>query len=72
MTAARDPSATEIRLSAMSPEKVADVLRRAGSRHATPDAVRADIGSGAPVNPDGTINLLEYGAWLVREMAHGD
>lgn len=67
-----ETATNEPRITAMPPEKVADILRRAGSRHATPEAVRADIENGAPVNPDGTVNLLEYAAWLVRETAHGD
>ena len=67
----REPSANELRLTALPPAKVAEVLRRAGSRHATLETVQADLAAGAPANPDGSINLLAYGAWLVRELAHG-
>ena len=66
-----DPRATELRLTALPPAKVAEVLRRAGSRHASIESIQADLAAGAPVNPDGSINLLAYGAWLVRELAHG-
>jgi hypothetical protein len=31
--------------------------------------LRADLAAGAPVNPDGTLHLVRYAAWLVREMA---
>ena len=31
--------------------------------------LRRDVEAGAPVNPDGTINLVHYAAWLVKEMA---
>lgn len=46
----------------------AEILARAGAA-CTEASIRADVAAGAPVNPDGTINLLAYGAWLVRE--HG-
>ena len=43
------------------------------SGHAITDAmISDDLASGAPVNPDGTINLVHYAAWLVGEMARGD
>ena len=29
-----------------------------------------DIDAGAPTNGDGTINLVQYAAWLVKEMAN--
>jgi len=31
------------------------------------EAIAADVAAGAPVNADGTINLVHYCAWLVRE-----
>jgi hypothetical protein len=34
--------------------------------------LQADIEAGAPTNPDGTINLVNYAVWLVGEMGHGD
>lgn len=33
--------------------------------------IKEDIGEGAPANSDGTINLLHYGAWLVKERSLG-
>ena len=33
--------------------------------------LQADIDDGAPTNPDGTMNLVQYAAWLVKEMASG-
>ncbi len=29
--------------------------------------ILADIEAGAPTNPDGTLNLVAYVAWLIRE-----
>ena len=61
--------ASEPRITALPPVKVSDVLRQAGARHVSPEAIQADIDAGAPVNADGTVNLIEYAAWLVREAA---
>jgi hypothetical protein len=34
--------------------------------------LEADRDAGAPVNGDGTLNLVHYCAWLVKEMGRGD
>jgi len=34
--------------------------------------LQADIDAGAPTNADGTLNLVHYVAWLVKEMGRGD
>jgi hypothetical protein len=36
------------------------------------EMIEADVDDGAPVNPDGTLNLVHYAAWLVKEIASGD
>ena len=64
--------ANQPRITALPPGTVCDVLRRAGARHVSLEAIQADIGVGAPVNADGTVNLIEYAAWLVGRMADGD
>jgi hypothetical protein len=64
--------ANQPRITALPPGKVCDVLRRAGARHVSPESIQADIEAGAPVNDDGTVNLIEYAAWLVGRMADGD
>ena len=48
------------------------ILTAAGGRPITEEMLRKDIEAGAPVNPDGTINLIHYAAWLARGMARGD
>lgn len=52
----------------ISKEGFVTAMRRSGSRTLTLERLEADIASGAPVNPDGTINILEYVAWIAREM----
>lgn len=55
--------------SAMTLEQAARVLAAVGARHATVENIRRDIEAGAPVNADGTVNLVHYAAWLAKEMA---
>ncbi len=57
---------------ALSPEDVARVLTASGWKPVTAEMVRDDIEDGAPVNPDGTVNVVQYAAWLVREMSRAD
>ena len=47
------------------------LLRKAGARHISEKALRADLAAGAPVNSDGTVNLVHYAAWLAGELARG-
>ena len=56
---------------ALSVEDAAKVLSRMGGKPVTADMLEADIDAGAPTNADGTINLVRYAAWLVKEMATG-
>ena len=61
-----------IRLTALPKESVVRLLKQAGSTRASAELVEADIAAGAPVNDDGTMNLLEYAAWLLKEVGHAD
>ena len=47
------------------------VLTRIGGKPVTEEMLRADIDAGAPTNANGTINLVHYAAWLVKEMSVG-
>jgi hypothetical protein len=64
------PDAASPRLTALPIEQAAALLRRSGSQRTSAEAIRADIATGAPVNADGTLNLIAYGAWLVQELAN--
>jgi len=46
------------------------LLSAAGGQRVTAEMIQADVDAGAPTNDDGTINLVQYGAWLVREMSN--
>jgi hypothetical protein len=50
----------------------ARLLARVGGQAVTLEMLQADLAAGAPANADGTMNLVHYAAWLVREMASRD
>ncbi|MGD8453645.1 MAG: hypothetical protein PVJ57_17670 [Phycisphaerae bacterium] len=49
----------------------ARLLSAAGGQAVTVEMLEADVAAGAPTNADGTLNLIRYAAWLVKEMAGG-
>ena len=53
-------------------EDLARILSALTSWPITADTIQEDIDAGAPLNADGTMNLVQYASWLVREMARGD
>ena len=57
---------------AMPVADAARVLTRLGGKPVTEAMLRADIEAGAPTNADGSVNLVHYAAWLVKEMSRGD
>ena len=61
-----------LRLTALTIDQTAKILSAAGARRITEEMIRADIDAGAPTNSDGTINLVHYTAWIVKEMSIAD
>ena len=53
---------------ALAVPDAARVLARIGGKPMTEDMLETDIDAGAPTNADGSINLVHYAAWLLREM----
>ena len=50
-------------------EDLAQILSAMGPKPVTVEMLQDDIDDGAPVNADGTFNLIHYMAWLLRETA---
>lgn len=48
----------------LTPPALANLLAGAGSRKATESAVQEMLKEGAPCNPDGTIDILKFCAWM--------
>jgi hypothetical protein len=53
---------------ALNVDQAARLLSAAGPKPVTADMVRDDIDDGAPTNADGTLNLVHYAAWQIREI----
>lgn len=53
-------------------EDLARVLSALGPRPVTVEMLQSDLDAGALTNADGTINLVHYVAWLIKEMGSGD
>lgn len=49
----------------------ARVLTRLGGKPVSEAMLHADMDAGAPANADGTLNLVHYAAWLVKEVSAG-
>ena len=59
---------------ALAVADAARLLAKAGGEPVTEAMIAADIRDGATTNPDGTVNLVHYAAWLAmktREDAGG-
>lgn len=67
-----DQSRKPVNPAALPLADAARLLAKVGGHSITERMVRADMEVGAPTNADGTINLIQYAAWLVKEMGRGD
>ena len=52
---------------ALSVADAARLLTRVGGQRISEAMIERDIDAGAPTNDDGTINLVHYAAWLVKQ-----
>ena len=57
---------------ALPKELVVKALKLAGSRTITMETIEADIEAGAPVNENGTMNIIAYAAWILKGNLNGD
>ena len=62
-----DETKYRISLVALTQEQLVDILAKVGCASVSMESLNADIADGMPVNVDGTINLVNYAAWLLRE-----
>ncbi|MFB3893280.1 MAG: hypothetical protein ACE15C_14795 [Phycisphaerae bacterium] len=54
---------------ALTGDALARLLSAAGGKAVTIDMIQAAVDAGAPVGVGGRINLVEFMAWLERELA---
>ena len=62
---------TGVNPGALSVTDAARLLSAASGQRVTEEMIKVDVGLGAPINADGSLNLVHYAAWLVKEMATG-
>ena len=48
-------------------EDLARILSAMGPKPVTMAMLQDDVDDGAPTNPDGTFNLIQYLAWLLKK-----
>ena len=63
-----DP-APNLNPTALSVANAARLLSKVFGEPVTEEMIRSDVTAGAPTNRDGTLNLVLYAAWLLRESA---
>ena len=63
--------AKSIKITALTPEELAQLLCQAAHKAILADDVRAIAETAELLSPVGTINLIEYTAFLAREVAGG-
>lgn len=52
-------------------EETARSISTFSGQAVTPEMIREDLAAGAPANSDGTVHLVNYTAWLAREVGNG-
>lgn len=62
------PDAPRADPAALTLADAARLLSRVGGWSVTEAMLETDVASGAPTNPDGTLHLVRYSAWLVAQM----
>ena len=60
-----------IKITALTPEEVAKLLSGASRKAVSAADIRAIAETAGTLSENGTINLIEYTAFLVREIASG-
>ena len=58
-----------LKVTAIGADDLAAVLTKSAGKSVTAAQIRYHIEAGAPVNADGSLNLVHYAAWLVMELA---
>ena len=62
----------ELNVPQMNKADFSQVLRHYGCRTITPEKLDEQIAAGAPVNENGTINIVNYTAWVLKELCHAE
>ena len=58
-----------LKITALTPEEVAQLLSQAGRKAISADNVQEIAETAGILSPDGTINLIDYAAFLAQEVS---
>ena len=67
-----DGEREELNPNAMTAEQAAMLFAKLSRRRVPVEQIHADIEAGAPTDLDGRLSVLNYAAWLLKEMNRGD
>ncbi len=56
----------------LSVEQAAKLLSAAAKIRIPEEQIADDLADGAPQNNDGTISLVAYASWMLKEMSRGE
>ena len=56
----------------LTPDQAAKLLSAAAKVRIPVEQIAEDLEAGAPRNADGTLRLVHYAAWMVKEMGRGE
>ncbi len=62
-----DPTPGGLNPNALSVANAARLLTKVFGEPVTEEMIRSDVSAGAPTNREGTLNLVHYAAWVLRE-----
>lgn len=62
----------ELNVPPMAKPGFIQVLQHYGCQTISSEKLDAYIAAGAPVNDDGTINIVNFTAWLLKELCHAE
>ena len=62
----------ELNTPPMTKTNFIQVLQHYGCQTISSEKLDAQIAAGAPVNDDGTINIVNYTAWVLKELCHAE
>ena len=62
----------ELNVPPMTKTNFIQVLQHYGCQTISSEKLDAQIVAGAPVNDDGTINIVNFTAWLLKELCHAE
>ena len=62
----------ELNVPPMTKTNFIQVLQHYGCQTISSEKLDAQTAAGAPVNDDGTINIVNFTAWLLKELCHAE